>query len=85
MTPFYGDDLLNNAEACVYLNMKPATLRKYIRGEKDFPRLPYTRIGTTRYFSKFQIAEWMLRIQKEVVDSAMVDVRRAHREQGITP
>lgn len=73
------DDLLGIAEVCALLNLKPATIRRYMRGDsgKILP-LPYVKISATPFFSKAQFAWWLRRIQEQP-DSVMVDVRRATR------
>lgn len=81
--PFYGDDLLNQTEAAALLGVKPAMVRKYMRkgGYEGKPVLPYVRFTRKPYFSRYQIANWLQRIQEQV-DPLMIDVNRATREQS---
>lgn len=60
---------------------KRGRIREFMRGVGDKPPLPYVKVGRTPMFSKRQIAWWLQRLQEQV-DTAMVDVRRARREQG---
>lgn len=79
--PFYGDDLLTQAQAADLLGVKPAMVRKYMKGHEGKPKLAYVRIGRPPYFSRYQIAIWLQHIQEQV-DPLMIDVNRATREKS---
>lgn len=75
------DDIVSIQEMGTLLHMKPATLRKYMRGYEGKPPMPYVRIARTPHFSKRQVAWWLSQIQA-LPDTMMVNVRRAHNERG---
>ena len=80
-TPFYGDDLVNQQGAADVLGVKPAMVRKYMKGHEGKPKLPYVRFTRKPYFSRYQIAIWLQTVQEQV-DPLMIDVNRATREQS---
>lgn len=81
---YEGDDLIDQAQVAALLRIKPTMVRKYMHGHKGKPPLPYVRPGRKPFYSKRQVGRWLQRVQEEVVDVVMVDVKRAHREQGKT-
>lgn len=78
---FYGDDLIDQAEAALILGIKPAMVRKYMKGHHGKPPLPYVRFTRKPHFSRYQIALWLETVQGNP-DPMMVDVRRATRNSN---
>lgn len=72
------EDVVSIQDMGLILHMKPATLRKYMRGYEGKPALPYVRIARVPHFSKRQVAWWLDQVQN-MPDALMVDVRRAQK------
>jgi hypothetical protein len=76
------DDVISFKDAAEWLDMKPATIRKHMRGAEGKPPLPYVRLTRTPRFSKRQLAWWLNQVQ-QMPDTMMVNVRRARREGAL--
>lgn len=80
---FMPEDTWTQQEVADFLDVKPAMVRKYMRGWKGMPRMPYVRVTRAPLFSKIQVAEWLRQVQ-ELGDSQMATVRHARQQLGTT-
>lgn len=75
------DDIITRDELIAFFGVVASSVDHWRYGYKDWPLLPYLRIGRRVYFSKRQVVWWMNEMQKltDIFHSAAVNRRKGKK------